>query len=122
MNDRAAVKPVVVVLPTEIDVTNSDGVYEQLIAVLAPGVGTVIADMTSTTFCDSSGVHAVMRANERAASADIVLRLAVSPTGSVHRVLQLTGAVLVMPVHASVREATESSLTGPLRPDLRSVI
>jgi anti-sigma B factor antagonist len=106
MNDRAAgIKPVVVVLPAEIDVTNSDGVYQQLAAALAPGVGIVIADMTATTFCDSSGVHAIMRAHERATAQKTVLRLAVSPTGSVHRVLQLTGAVLIMPVHSSVQEA-----------------
>jgi anti-sigma B factor antagonist len=108
MNDQAAVKPVVVVLPAEIDVTNSDGVHEQLIAALASGVDTVIADMTSTSFCDSSGVHAIMRAHERATTQDITLRLAVSPGGSVRRVLQLTGAVLVMPVHSSVQEAIEA--------------
>jgi len=109
MNDQAAIKPVVVVLPAEIDVTNSDGVHEQLIAALAPGVGTVIADMTSTSFCDSSGVHAIMRAHERATTQDIALRLAVAPTGSVRRVLQLTGAVLVMPVHSSVQEAIDAA-------------
>jgi anti-sigma B factor antagonist len=108
MNDRAAgIKPVIVVLPAEIDVTNSDGVYQQLLAALAPGVGTVIADMTSTSFCDSSGVHAIMRAHELATTQDTVLRLAVSPAGSVRRVLQLTGAVLVMPVHSSVAEAMD---------------
>jgi anti-anti-sigma factor len=106
MNDQAAgIKPVIVVLPAEIDVTNSDGVYGQLHAALGSGAGTVIVDMTSTAFCDSSGVHAIMRAHEDATTRDIVLRLAVSPTGSVHRVLQLTGAALVMPVHSSVEEA-----------------
>ena len=70
MNDQAArIKPVIVVLPAEIDVTNSDGVYQQLLAALASGVGTVIADMTSTSFCDSSGVHAIMSAHEQATSA-----------------------------------------------------
>ena len=48
MNDEAAqVMPVVVVLPPEIDVTNSEQVYEQLVAALTPGVDSVIADMTS---------------------------------------------------------------------------
>jgi len=61
-----------------------------------------------TSFCDSSGVHAIMRAHERATAQDITLRLAVSPAGSVRRVLQLTGAVLVMPVHSSVQEAIDA--------------
>jgi anti-sigma B factor antagonist len=110
MNDQAAgIKPVIVVLPAEIDVTNSDGVYGQLLAALESGAGTVIVDMTSTSFCDSSGVHAIMRAHEDATAREIVLRLAVSPAGSVRRVLQLTGAVLVMPVHSSVEEALDPS-------------
>jgi anti-sigma B factor antagonist len=110
MGDQAArIQPFVVVLPPEIDVTNSDEVYQQLTAALSPGVGTVIADLTSTAFCDSSGVHAIVRAHERAAARDVGLRLAVSPSGSVRRVLQLTGADRIVPVFASVPEAIQGS-------------
>jgi anti-sigma B factor antagonist len=110
MNDQAAqVVPVVVVLPAEIDVTNSEQVYEQLVAVLAPGVDTVIADMTSTVFCDSSGVHAIMHAYESAAARDVRMRLAVSPATSVRRVLELIGVGRLMPVHASLEEALAAS-------------
>lgn len=105
MNDHPSQTAPVVVLPAEIDVTNADEAYEQLIAALVPGVSTVIADMTATSFCDSAGVHAIMRAHERAASQDIMLRVAVSPDGSVRRVLQLTGAEFIMPVYTSVHEA-----------------
>jgi anti-sigma B factor antagonist len=106
MNDQAAqVKPVVVVLPPEIDVTNSGEVFEQLAEVFAPGVDTVIADMMATSFCDSSGVHAIMRAYESAAARDIRMRLAVSPESSVHRVLELIGASRLMPVHPTLEEA-----------------
>jgi anti-sigma B factor antagonist len=109
MNDQAArIAPVVVVLPAEIDVTNSEQVYEQLVAVLAPGVDTVIADMTSTVFCDSSGVHAIMHAYE-AAARDVRMRLAVSPATSVRRVLELIGVGRLMPVHASLEEALAAS-------------
>jgi anti-sigma B factor antagonist len=108
MNDHPAqTVPVVVVLPAEIDVTNADEVHQQLIAALSPGVATVIADLTSTSFCDSSGVHAIVHANERASAREIGLRLAVSPDGSVRRVLQLTGADHIMPVFASVQEAIQ---------------
>jgi len=106
MSDHSTeIGPVVVALPAEIDVTNSDAVYQELIAALAPGVRTVIADLTATSFCDSSGVHAIVRAHELAAGSQIALRVAVSPEGSVRRVLQLTGAVQVMPVHSTVAEA-----------------
>ena len=106
MNDHLAeTGPVVVALPAEIDVTNSDAVYKQLIAALAPGVPAVIADLTGTSFCDSSGVHAIVRAHEEAATRQIALRAAVAPEVSVRRVLQLIGAVHVLPVHSTVAEA-----------------
>jgi anti-sigma B factor antagonist len=100
--------PVVVVLPAEIDVTNSEQVYEQLIAVLGPGVDTVVADLMATTFCDSSGVHAIMRAHESAAARDVSLRLAVSASTSVRRVLQLIGVGRLIPVHESLQEALDA--------------
>ena len=110
MNDQTArVMPVVVVLPAEIDVTNSGQVYEQLAAVLTPGVGTVVADMMSTVFCDSSGVHAIISAYETAAKREISLRLAVSPSTSVRRVLQLIGVGRLMPVHESLEDALEAA-------------
>jgi anti-sigma B factor antagonist len=110
MNDQAArITPVVVVLPAEIDVTNSEHVYDQLVSVIAPGVQAVIADMTSTDFCDSSGVHAIMHAYESAAARDVRMRLAVSSNSSVRRVLELIGVGRVMPVHTSLQEALAAS-------------
>lgn len=106
MNDQAVpVAPVVVVLPPEIDVTNCDEVFEQLAEVLTPGIGTVVADMMGTSFCDSSGVHAIMRAYESAAARDITMRVAVSPVGSVHRVLELIGAARLLPLHPTLADA-----------------
>jgi anti-sigma B factor antagonist len=106
MNEqRAQIMPVVVVLAAEIDVTNSDEAYQQLIAALASGASIVIADLTSTSFCDSSGVHAILRAHEGATARDVELRLAVSPGGSVRRVLELTGAASIVPVYSTVAEA-----------------
>jgi len=110
MDDQAAhLAPVVVVLPTEIDVTNSEEVYQQLAAAFAPGVRTVIADMMSTAFCDSSGVHAIMHAHESATARDVRLLLAVSPSTSVRRVLELIGVGRLMPVYPSLREALDAA-------------
>jgi len=108
MNEQAAqAVPVVVVLPAEIDVTNADEVYQQLIGAITPGVAALVADMTSTLFCDSSGVHAIMHANESAAARDVRMRLAVAPGTSVRRVLQLIGVSRVIPVHESLAEALD---------------
>jgi anti-anti-sigma factor len=110
MSDNAAqVKPVVVELPAEIDVTNSEQVYQQLVAVLAPGVDTIVADMTATIFCDSSGVHAIMHAYETAGARDVRIRLAVSPGTSVRRVLQLIGVGHLIPVYPTLEEALTGS-------------
>ena len=99
--------PVVVVLPAEIDVTNSEQVYDQLAAALAPGVPAVVADLTSTSFCDSSGVHAIMRAHESAAARDVRMLLAVSSATSVRRVLELIGVSRIMPVYPSLPDALD---------------
>jgi anti-sigma B factor antagonist len=109
MNDQAErTMPVVVVLPAEIDVTNSELVHDKLVAALMPGVGVVVADMTSTSFCDSSGVHAVIFANEAAAARGVQMRIAVSPEGSVRRVLQLIGVASVVPVYPSLAQAMDA--------------
>ena len=106
MSENAAqVKPVVVELPAEIDVTNSEQVYQQLVAALTPDITTLVADMTATIFCDSSGVHAIMHAFETAGARDVRLRLAISPGTSVNRVLQLIGVGRLMPVYPSLEEA-----------------
>jgi anti-sigma B factor antagonist len=106
MSDNAAqLTPVVVELPAEIDVTNSEQVYQQLVAALAPNVNTLVADMTATIFCDSSGVHAIMQAFETAGARDVRLRLAISPGTSVNRVLQLIGVGRLVPVYPSLEEA-----------------
>lgn len=110
MGDQAAqVEPVVVVLPAEIDVTNSEQVYQQLAAALAPGVNTLIADMMATVFCDSSGVHAIIHAYEDADARDVQMRLAVSSATSVRRVLELIGVGRLMPVYPSLREALDAA-------------
>lgn len=110
MNEPAErVMPVVVELPAEIDVTNSGQVYDELVAALASGVRVVIANLMSTTFCDSSGVRAIIHANETAIASNARLQLAVSAEGSVHRVLELTGAASLMPLYPSLEEAVKAT-------------
>jgi anti-anti-sigma regulatory factor len=56
-------QPVVIALPAEIDMANAGPVGQQLGSALTPGVQTVIADMTATIFCDSSGISMLVRAH-----------------------------------------------------------
>src|SRR5215467_9625449 len=59
---RAQARPVVVTLPAEIDIANADRVGEELSSAIAGGAGVVIADMTGTRFCDSSGISMLVQA------------------------------------------------------------
>jgi anti-sigma B factor antagonist len=94
----------VVPLPAEIDITNARQISRDLLAAFAPGVTAVIADMTSTIYCDSSGVGtlALVRQQATANQAKLILVVHYAP---VLRKLSLTGLDLLLPVYPSVAEA-----------------
>jgi anti-anti-sigma regulatory factor len=62
-------QPVVITLPAQIDMANAGCAGQQLGSALTPGVTTVTADMTATTFCDSSGISMLIRARNVATCA-----------------------------------------------------
>jgi anti-sigma B factor antagonist len=97
--------PALVTLPAEIDITNARDVRCQLnAAALRPGVGIVIADMTATCFCDSTGIRALLLAHQRAARSGAELRL-LRPGDAVRRVLKVMGADQVLAIYDSVGDA-----------------
>jgi anti-sigma B factor antagonist len=81
---------VVIRLPAEVDITNADAVREDMLALINRGAAALIADMSTTTFCDSAGVNALVRAYKRARASGAVVRLAVAAP-AVQRVLSLIG-------------------------------
>ena len=91
----------VVTLPVEIDVTNADTIGEELFAVLNQSAALLVADMSKTTFCDSSGVSALVRAFRRADASGQAMRFVVS-TPAVQRVLSITGVDRLVRVYPSV--------------------
>ncbi len=98
----------VVSLPGEVDVANSDAVREELLAVINRCPEVMIADMSKTTFCDSSGVSALVRAFRRATSSGTKMRLVVN-TPAVQRVLTLTGVDRLIEFYPTVPAALGSS-------------
>jgi anti-sigma B factor antagonist len=108
MEDRPAVHtrtaPPIVRLAAEIDVTNSDSAYADLAAACVPGVGTVIADMTQTSFCDSSGVRALVRVHKLAADDGAELSLVIT-SGAVLRILELSGLTGILRIYPSIDAA-----------------
>lgn len=97
----------VVRLCAEIDLTVADELREALLSVLNQGVLALIADMTATTFCDSAGITALIRAARRAAANGAVMRVAgVAP--SVLRVFTLVGIDRMIDIYPSVDAALAS--------------
>jgi anti-sigma B factor antagonist len=106
--------PVIVTLPGEIDVTNAADAEAQITAALTPGIMVIIADLTATRFCDSTGLQHLMRAGEKAAASGTQLRLAVAPDGTVARVMQITGITRHIAVYPTLEQAARG---GPPPPD-----
>ena len=91
----------VITLPEEIDISNSEQVREELLSLLNRGPAVLIVDMAETTFCDSAGVNALVRAHKRATANGAEIRLVVASLG-VQRVLANTGVDRLIPVYPSM--------------------
>ena len=98
----------------EIDLTNAEGFRDALLAALNAGALGLVVDMPATTFIDSAGVTALVRASRRSAATEATVRLAVT-SPAVLRVLNLDGIDQLNQVHPSVAEA-EESLPQPAEP------
>ena len=90
-----------ITLPEEIDISNSEQVREELLSLLNRGPAVLIVDMAETTFCDSAGVNALVRAHKRATANGAEIRLVVASLG-VGRVLAITGVDRLIPVYPSM--------------------
>jgi anti-sigma B factor antagonist len=108
MEDRpvtaTATTPSVVTFPSEIDATNSSRVAADLVDACVPGTSVLVADLSSTTFCDSSALRVLVRADRSAASMGIEFRLVVT-SAAVLRALDLTGLKDVLRVYPSLDAA-----------------
>ena len=85
--------------------TNCDSLRELLDAEVAKQPRTMIIDLSGLRFMDSSALHVILRANRAMDRLGGVLALA-SPREPVAKMLRLTAADQLIPVYASVREAT----------------
>lgn len=97
----------VVHMPADIDLTVADELREALLAVLNQGALGLIVDMTGTTFCDSAGITALVRAARRAAANGATIRLALTAP-AVLRVFTLVGIDRLIDVYPSVAAARAS--------------
>jgi anti-anti-sigma factor len=82
-------------------------VREALLAALNHGARALIVEMTGTTFCDSAGITALVRAARRATATGATLRLAVAAP-PVLRVLNLVGIDRLIDIYPSADAARAS--------------
>jgi anti-sigma B factor antagonist len=110
--DQATVAPLVipevVTLPAEIDIGNAERIGRELCAAARPGVKVIIADMSLTEFCDSSGVRSLVFGRDAANAIDAELRLVI-PSAAVLRVLSLMGLDPVFQIYPSLGLALTAS-------------
>ena len=103
------VVPEIVVFPPEVDISNAAYYGVELLAAFRPGVAVVIADMTLTEFCESSGIRHLLIANRRAKRSLAQLRVVVT-SDAVRRVLQVTGVDQVLDIRPSMGHALADSV------------
>ena len=94
-----------VALAGEADVTNSGALRELLDAEVAKEPRTLVIDLSELRFMDSSALHVTLRANRTMDRQGGVLALA-GPRDPVAKMLRLTAADQLLPVYATVAEAT----------------
>ena len=94
----------VVAAPEEIDITNAPELRSALLEAAAHEHATVVADLSRTQFCDSSGLRTLLAAHKRATAAggDMLL---VIPGNAVLRVFTITGVDQIIPNFTSLEEA-----------------
>jgi anti-sigma B factor antagonist len=105
------VVPEITTLPAEIDIGNAERTGRELCAAFRPGVTVVIADLTQTSFADSSAMRALLEADATAAASRAELRLVVPP-GPVLRALTITGLDQQLRIYPSL-DAALSGRTPP---------
>ena len=111
-NPAAPAPPAVVRLPAEIDVTNADEVLTLVTGVLATGATVIVADLTTTSFCDSAGLRHLLMAHRQAGRAGVQLRLVIPPGGPVGRVTELTGIGRFVAVYPTLQLAVGAGPPG----------
>ena len=94
-------------LPAEIDIANAEDVGEQLRSAFTRGAAVVIADLTSTVFCDSSGARQFVLTHNYADFHDAQVRFVI-PDRNTLRVLTVSGIDQLLSIYPSLDAAVSA--------------
>lgn len=92
-------------LAGDVDMANAHELRDSLLAAVTNQAPGLVLDLSRTTYLDSAGVHVVFDLARRLAARHQQLRLVVPPDAPVRRVLALTNAAAVAPLHEIVGDA-----------------
>ena len=101
----------IVTMPEEIDLTNSPGLDELLVGVVAQSPETITVDLTATSFCDSAGISVLAHTHQLAAENGGELRIALGDS-PVARIIQLIGLDEIVPVYRDVQQSLDTAGPG----------
>lgn len=102
----------VVMVEGEVDLTNADGVHEAVVETSAP---TVVLDLTSVAYLDSSGIRAIDQANRHLAGDERALLIVSPPETPADWTLRVAGFD-----RAIVLESLDAALASALARSARS--
>jgi len=105
----------VVTAPTEIDITTAGQLRAVLFNWQNQGYITVVVDLTSTQFCDSTGLRELVWAHKRAVADGGGLRLVVPAEGAFARIFTVTGLDGIVPRYATQEQALAQAPTTTAR-------
>ena len=101
---RAVITP-----PEEIDLNNAVELEDELGAALDRGITSLVVDMSKTTFCDSAGAAALVRAQTRASTMNADMRLVLSRESFARRVFEINGVDQILPIYESLDAAQSNA-------------
>jgi anti-sigma B factor antagonist len=99
---------VIVALSGEADATNSDTLRGVLDAEISKQPRTIVLDLHELRFMDSTALHVILRVSRELDRNGCILAIA-APRDHVAKVLRLTATDQLIPVYASVSDATAQS-------------
>jgi anti-anti-sigma factor len=96
-------------MPRQVDIATAESVRESLLTARYSAASIVVADLTSTDYCDSTGFRTLAEVHRALAARGKELRLALTASGAVARTLMLLELDQMLPAYRTVDAALSAS-------------
>ncbi len=109
VGSRRAGTGVVLAVAGELDLDSAPALTSELTAALGdPGTEVIVVDCQDMSFCDSTGLNALLVARLRAEEQGVAIRLAAVPAAT-NRMFGITGADTVFELYPDAASALEAT-------------